>query len=820
MAKQLLYIVIFFSIIQWLPAQDDGVVALSLPVRNSLKFNTYAVNPTFSFVRAPQQYISFTNKRSWVQFDNAPQTYLFSYSGRIAENSGAAIGLFQQNYGVLTTFGGVLNYAQNVVLNRDSNLTFGLNLGAYQSGLNEGAVITNFPDPSLQNIPNHLLLTIAPGINYGTTFFDVGVSLPNLVTYNLKTSQIIEDNPEQSIQAHVMYTGYVESRGFFDRSKFSTLIRSEFKKEQTVISGIMMLAVPKGIWGQAGYNTLYGVSAGIGINITSQIAIEYNFEKEIGTMASFGNSHDITLAYKFNTNRRYNYDEEEEDALFSSFKGNKKVLAKDVASTKVDREAIAEAKAAARAEALAKQAAKRAERLKAIEDAKATQEANAQAKTADLNQKQAEAAEAARIKLEEETKAQAQAEEALREKQAEDAKAKAAAAEAARIKLEEEAKAKAQAEEALRVKQAEDAKAKAAAAEAARIKLEEEAKAKAQAEEALRVKQAEDAKAKEAAAEAARIKLEEEAKAKAEAIKEETLDGVLISKPTDALGLEMSDLAKIATESKLAQDALLLKLNETVASRDKDLNDLKQENDLSEQGIYTEPKPFKSVSAENAALESLKSDLDQVIQLQDTQIGKLENLYKERLKSVPDTEDAVNMIYLKEILILKEAQTKAKRTKESLVSQLETIKVATEFERKRRIKRAEYDNEQDRYNKDRASLNAIKQFTEPSTVPLKAEDFDFGEEQTDNIQIIKDVRNVDTGYYLVIAVHSDAEKRDAFLRKAVAAGQQNIDFFFDVATNKYYIYYQKFDDISNARNAMQAKGSTPYNGNMSMVKIE
>ena len=256
MNKTLLYmtLILFFSAHQ-LSSQEDGVVALELPVRNSLKFNRFVVNPTFSFVKEDYRYVSFTNKRQWVQFDDAPQTYLFSYSGKVRENIGAGIGLFQQNYGVLTTFGGVLNFAYNVTLNNDSDLTFGMNLGFYKSGLNDGKVVTNFPDPSLDNIPSNFIFTVNPGINYGTEFFDFGLSVNNAVAYNLKTSEIIEDNPEQGIQAHVMYTGYMNTRGFFDQSKFSTLVRSEFKKDKTVVSGVAMVSVPKGIWAQAGYNT-------------------------------------------------------------------------------------------------------------------------------------------------------------------------------------------------------------------------------------------------------------------------------------------------------------------------------------------------------------------------------------------------------------------------------------------------------------------------------------------------------------------------------------------------------------------------------------
>jgi len=50
------------------------------------------------------------------------------------------------------------------------------------------------------------------------------------------------------------------------------------------------------------------------------------------------------------------------------------------------------------------------------------------------------------------------------------------------------------------------------------------------------------------------------------------------------------------------------------------------------------------------------------------------------------------------------------------------------------------------------------------------------------------VKKVESGYYLVVAVHS--------------------------------VYYEKHSNINDAQNTMASKGNKPYNGNMSMVKIE
>jgi hypothetical protein len=36
----------------------------------------------------------------------------------------------------------------------------------------------------------------------------------NLALYNFSTSEIVKDDPEQSLQVHLMYNGFVDSYGF------------------------------------------------------------------------------------------------------------------------------------------------------------------------------------------------------------------------------------------------------------------------------------------------------------------------------------------------------------------------------------------------------------------------------------------------------------------------------------------------------------------------------------------------------------------------------------------------------------------------------
>ncbi len=64
------------------------------------------------------------------------------------------------------------------------------------------------------------------------------------------------------------------------------------------------------------------------------------------------------------------------------------------------------------------------------------------------------------------------------------------------------------------------------------------------------------------------------------------------------------------------------------------------------------------------------------------------------------------------------------------------------------------------------------------------------------------------------------ERRNDFVTKVVASGRTDVDFIYDVSTSKYYIYYDKFDNVNQANEAMKSKGNRPYNVKMSLVKIE
>ena len=322
------------------------------------------------------------------------------------------------------------------------------------------------------------------------------------------------------------------------------------------------------------------------------------------------------------------------------------------------------------------------------------------------------------------------------------------------------------------------------------------------------------------AEEQARIAVEEQARIEAEEQARITTEEQLVKSPTDEIGKSISELTLQTDKSSETQTRLFKELEAAVAIKENDLKDLKEENDLSEQNIYVEPKPFKSISKENDAIELLRIDLDTIILRQKKKIAELESLLIKRKNAFKDLNDETNLYYEKKLSILKSEQEKAIKKRDSLETSLEQISIATEIERKRRIKRAAYDNDQDRYTQDRNRLNSLKKNISLNDSEMTIDDMDFGRERNNNIQILKNVNNAESGYYLVLAVHTDIKKRDKFLTQVLSSGNKEVDFFFDVNTSEYYIYSKKFNNINATERALKSIQDEPYNKKINIIKIE
>ncbi|MEJ4088045.1 PorP/SprF family type IX secretion system membrane protein [Galbibacter orientalis] len=262
---------------------------------NLTKYNKFLVNPTYSFVRNDTKAVSFWSRIQWTGIENSPQTYLLSYSGKVSENSGAGLGLYQQNLGLLVDSGLILNYAYGVKFTDNITLSVGMNTTLFRRGLNKGAISSTEPDPVVLENQDDFLMLVMPGINLSVNSFDIGIYAENIFDYNFNDSNTITDFSDKIFSGQLGYTKtFDDAVGFMEDAKWRNLVYGKTQPNDDFQFGFnSTIDLPYTGWFQAGYNTTFGISGGIGVKIGDGISIGVVYETGTSkTNNSFGGTYE------------------------------------------------------------------------------------------------------------------------------------------------------------------------------------------------------------------------------------------------------------------------------------------------------------------------------------------------------------------------------------------------------------------------------------------------------------------------------------------------------------------------------------------------
>lgn len=302
MKKWILNIVLLILMFETIQAQDGPVLTFNVPTQNMLQFNRYLINPAFSVVKENASHLTLYHRNQWIEFNDSPELYMLTYSGRVGERSGAGIGLYQQNLGIITSFGGVANYAYQIPLKENISLAVGFNLAYYTTGVNRNKSVSNEPDPAILELANNSLLTLKPGINVTWGSFDVGVYAENLVDYDFKSSGLVEEYSNKTFSGHAMYHHQMNNQsGLFEDGYFRLMMLGKINEiEDFGIGGSLLVNFPYLGWVQTGLDDYYGISFGLGGHLTNKLSLGYTYERVINDGAvNFGPTHEITLSFRF-----------------------------------------------------------------------------------------------------------------------------------------------------------------------------------------------------------------------------------------------------------------------------------------------------------------------------------------------------------------------------------------------------------------------------------------------------------------------------------------------------------------------------------------
>lgn len=297
-----LFIIVLLTVFTQVNAQDAPVLTYNIPAQNNLKYNRFLQNPTFSFVREDNTYITMYHRNQWIQYDDSPKAYLLAYSGRFTDRAGLGFGIYQQNKGVITSFGGIANYSYNVKIREALTITLGFNFAYYNSGIDKNRVITESPDPILMAMRNNSLLSIKPGFNISYKQFDFGFYAENFVDYDFKSNKMATDYADKTYSGHIMYTHkMVDRKDLFEDSEFRIALRAKTSQEYGFgVNGSVLLDFPKFGWMQTGLDNYYGVAVGVGFHLTKRLSLGYTFERTTKEgLVNLGPTHEITMVFSF-----------------------------------------------------------------------------------------------------------------------------------------------------------------------------------------------------------------------------------------------------------------------------------------------------------------------------------------------------------------------------------------------------------------------------------------------------------------------------------------------------------------------------------------
>ncbi len=252
---------------------------------NLTEFNSSLLSPVFSLDRNNPQSVALWTRWQWQTLDANPTTFFFNYTRKLNEESAIGGGFLQHNTGVFVNKGGVLNYAYNFVLNSSTQISLGINVIGYQRELAEEFILDpDFDFPQFQEKSN-FILQMAPAVRLQLNAFSFGIVMENMVDRNFTTNEGKASASGLIYMGLASYDFPITVLGDTSNSYIRpTLYYKRLPDFDNQIGFNTLFSTPK-FWAQAGYNSFYGISTGVGGRFFKKLSV--------GALVEFGTSSEL-----------------------------------------------------------------------------------------------------------------------------------------------------------------------------------------------------------------------------------------------------------------------------------------------------------------------------------------------------------------------------------------------------------------------------------------------------------------------------------------------------------------------------------------------
>lgn len=199
--KRYLVLLLFISQISF---SQEGIAVYS----DYLSDNYYLIHPSMAGA-ANCAKVRLTGRQQWFGQEDAPALQTLSFNGRLGEQSGAGVILFNDRNGYHSQRGFKLTYAHHIMFSRSevdlNQLSFGMSAGLVQSELDE----TSFtqPDPVIGGVvQKDSYFNVDIGASYNYLEFYTHLTVKNALA---SSRDIYSDIESDNLRKWLLSAGYV-----------------------------------------------------------------------------------------------------------------------------------------------------------------------------------------------------------------------------------------------------------------------------------------------------------------------------------------------------------------------------------------------------------------------------------------------------------------------------------------------------------------------------------------------------------------------------------------------------------------------------------
>ena len=262
---------------------QEVVLPTDFRQQNLTEYNGSLLNPAYSLDRNNPSSVAFWARWQWQTYDGDPTSLFLNYTAKLNDVSAAGVGFFQHNTGIFLNTGATLNYAYNIELSENVFLGVGMNVFAFQQKLADDRFFV--PNPIQTTAENDFILQMAPGINLNIDRFNIGLVSENLFDYNFTTNERNTSPDDRMFQALVSYDFPVSILSTDNSSVIRPIVYYKTIPGLDDQVGLTTLLTTNKYWVQAGYNSFYGLSGGIGGRFFKRLSF--------GALVEVGTSSDL-----------------------------------------------------------------------------------------------------------------------------------------------------------------------------------------------------------------------------------------------------------------------------------------------------------------------------------------------------------------------------------------------------------------------------------------------------------------------------------------------------------------------------------------------